>query len=263
MNMAGLILTILLIPAIYPVVLRARAVVAMFEFRGASLAGVVRAAVRGDRQAKPYDLQSKKLPKGRNFYPFGQKVAAGSVLFVGEGNFSFALSLARLRAVEPGGLTATSYEPEESLSETAYDNAQKLIRLGARVRTGVDGTRLADTFPQKHFRLIIFQFPNVASREALYSQNPNHVMITRFLKSASDHLARNGEIVVSTVDSPFYEGAFKMQEAAQKAGLARPVIYDFDPARFAGYAHQNTDNEGSALGNHDTFATFAFSRPTP
>ena len=176
---------------------------------------------------------------------------------------SFALSLARLRPVEPSSLTATSYEPEESLSETAYDNAQKLIRLGARVRTGIDGTRLTDTFPQKHFHLIIFQFPNVASREALYGQNPNHVMITRFLKSARDHLARNGEIVISTVDSPFYEGAFKMHDAAQKAGLAPPVIYDFDPARFAGYTHQNTENEGSALENHDTFATFAFSRPTP
>ena len=235
----------------------------MYEFRGSSLVGVVRAAVRTEKQAEAYGLQSKKLPKGLNFYPFGQKATAGSVLFVGEGNFSFALSLARLRAVDPGGLTATSFEPEESLSETAYDNAQNLFRLGARVRTGVDGTRLADTFPKKHFRLIVFQFPNVAAREALYGQNPNHVMITRFLKSASDHLARNGEIVVSTVDSPFYEGAFKMHEAAQKAHLAPPVIYDFDPARFVGYAHQNTENEGSALENHDTFATFAFSRPAP
>jgi hypothetical protein len=54
-----------------------------------------------------------------------------------------------------------------------------------------------------------------------------------------------------------------MHEAAQKAGLASPVIHDFDPSRFAGYAHQNTENEGSARENHDTFATFAFSRPTP
>jgi 25S rRNA (uracil2634-N3)-methyltransferase len=91
-----------------------------------------------------------------------------------------------------------------------------------------DGTKPSDTVPQKHFRLIIYQFPNVASREALYRQNPNHVMITRLLNGAHDHLTRNGKIVISTVDSPFYEGAFKMHEAAQKAGLASPVIYDFD-----------------------------------
>lgn len=235
----------------------------MHEYRGRSLAEAVQLAVSGDRRAEAPDLSSKKLLKGRGFYPFGQKAAAGSVLFVGEGNFSFALSLARLRGVEPSSLTVTCYEAEDALGDAAYDNAQKLIRLGTRVRTGMDGTKLSDTFPQKRFRLIIFQFPNVASREALYGQNPNHVMITGFLKSAGDHLTRTGEIVISTVDSPFYEGAFKMHEAAQKAGLSAPVIYNFDPSRFAGYSHQNTENEGSALQNHDTFATFAFSRPTP
>lgn len=231
----------------------------MYEFRRRSLADAVQQAVSGGRRAEATDLSFKKLLKTQRAYPFGQKAAAGSVLLVGEGNFSFALSLARLRGVEPGGLTATCYEPEDALGDAAYDNAQTLIRLGARVRTGIDGTKLSDAFPQRRFRLIIFQFPNVASREALYGQNPNHVMITRFLKSAKGHLTRTGEIVVSTVDSPFYEGAFKMHEAAQKAGLAAPVIYDFDPSRFPGYTYQNTENEGSALQNHDTFATFAFS----
>jgi hypothetical protein len=235
----------------------------MYEFRGRSLVEAVRLAVADDRRVGAADLSVKKLVKGRGFYPFGQKAAAGSVLFLGEGNFSFALSLARLRGVEPSGLTATCYEPEDALGDAAYGNAQKLIRLGAHVRTGIDATKLSETFSQQRFRLIIFQFPNVASREALYGQNPNHVMVTRFLKSAKDKLTRTGEIVISTVDSPFYEGAFKLHEAAQKAGLSAPVVYDFDPSRFAGYAHQNTENEGSALQHHDTFATFAFSRSTP
>ena len=187
----------------------------MYEFRGRSLERLFVWPSVASNRLWPLIYTSRNWQRGAVSNPFGLEVAAGLALLVGEGNFSFALSLARLRAVEPSGLTATSYEPEEALSETAYDNAQKLIRLGARVRTGIDGTRLSDTFPQKHFRLIVFQFPNVASREALYGQNPNHVMVTRFLKSSRDHLARNGEIVISTVDSPFYEGAFKMHEAAQ------------------------------------------------
>jgi 25S rRNA (uracil2634-N3)-methyltransferase len=149
------------------------------------------------------------------------------------------------------------------LTEAARDNARKLIALGARVRTGVDGTKLADTFSRERFRTVIFQFPNVSSREAHYGQNPNHVMVTRFLKSARDYLSPDGEIVISTVDSPFYEGAFKMLDAAEKAGLAAPRICDFDPSRFPGYMHQNTENEDSALENHVSFATFVFSKPVP
>jgi 25S rRNA (uracil2634-N3)-methyltransferase len=81
-----------------------------------------------------------------------------------------------------------------------------------------DGTKPSDTVPQRHFRLIIYQFPNVASREAIYRQNPNHVMITRFLKSAHDHLARNDKIVISTVDSPFYKGRSRCTRLRRRRG---------------------------------------------
>lgn len=65
-------------------------------------------------------------------------------------------------------------------------------------------------------------------------------------------------IVISTVDSPFYEGAFKMDDAAKKAGYQPPEIFDFDPDQYSGYIHQNTDNDESALESHDKFATFVF-----
>ncbi len=83
--------------------------------------------------------------------------------------------------------------------------------------------------------------------------------MTRFLRDARNHLKPGGLVVVSTVDSPFYEGAFKMDEAARKARFAAPAIYTFDPKDYLGYTHQNTDNEESAADGHTAFATFVFS----
>lgn len=140
----------------------------------------------------------------------------------------------------------------------AYQNAQSLIRLGVTVKTKIDATKLEDTFGSRQFDRIIFQFPNVASRSSIYGQNPNHTLITRFLKNAKNHLKAMGEIVISTFDSPFYEGAFKMDDVAKKAGYQPPEIFDFDPDQYSGYIHQNTDNDESALENHDAFTTFVF-----
>jgi hypothetical protein len=83
--------------------------------------------------------------------------------------------------------------------------------------------------------------------------------VTRFLKSAQDHLKSGGLVVISTVDSQFYEGAFKMDEAARKSGFAAPAIYTFAPNDYPGYTHQNTANEESAADGHTAFATFVFS----
>ena len=76
---------------------------------------------------------------------------------------------------------------------------------------------------------------------------------------SSGHLKPGGLVVISTVDSPFYEGAFKMNEAAEKAGFARPDIYTFYPKDYPAYSHQNTADEESALDEHTAFATFVFS----
>lgn len=238
----------------------------MYEFRGKSLAEAVSNAVRGEYIQKPavLDFSSpfgvKRIEKEAGHYPFRQKLADGTTLFVGEGNFSFSLFIARSRLVTAARFVSTCYEPESELDDLAYQNAQALIRLGVTVKTDIDATKLDCSFETQQFDRIIFQFPNVASRSSIYGQNPNHTLITRFLKNAKNHLKTSGEIVISTVDSPFYEGAFKMGEAASKAGYQPPVIFDFDPDQYSGYTHQNTDNDESALENHDTFATHVFSK---
>jgi len=226
----------------------------MYEFRGTTLQDAV-------QQALQYpDLSTKTLAKVAAKFDFTARVRAGSVLFVGEGNLSFALTMSRKPSVAASSVLATVYEAKEDLTDAAYDNARKLLKLGCSVKTGVDATHLSDTIGKRQFRTIIFQFPNVASRDPRYGQNPNHVLVTQFLKNASNHLRPGGLIAISTVDSPFYEGVFKMDEAARKAGFMAPAIYIFDPKDYLGYTHQNTANEDSAADGHTAFATFVFSR---
>lgn len=161
-----------------------------YEFRGTSLYDAVQKAVGQDRPK----LEQKKLQKTAAKFDFAARVRLGSALFVGEGNFSFALSMARLKGVTPSSLLATAYEAEADLSDMAYDNAAKLLKLGAQVK-----------------------------------------------------------------NSPFYEGAFKMNDVAKKADLPAPAIYTFNPEDYPGYAHQNTADEESAIDEHTAFATFVFS----
>ncbi len=113
-------------------------------------------------------VEQKKLNRATQKFDFAARARLGSALFVGEGNFSFALALAHLKGVSPSSLLATEYEDEADLGDTAYDNAAKLLKLGAQVKTGVDATCLSKAIGPRRFRTIIFQFPNVASREALY-----------------------------------------------------------------------------------------------
>ncbi|AXX98056.1 class I SAM-dependent methyltransferase [Profundibacter amoris] len=236
----------------------------MYEYRGKTLSEAVSNAVRGNSLPKfdvlefPQSLGTKKIEKRSDHYPFKRNLKNGTTLFVGEGNFSFSLNMARARLVKASQFISTSYESENDLDDLAYQNAQSLISLGVTVKTNVDATKLKDTFGNRRFDRIIFQFPNVASRSSIYGQNPNHTLITRFIKNAKDHLKALGEIVISTVDSPYYEGAFKMDDAAKKAGYQPPEIFDFDPDQYSGYIHQNTDNDESALESHDKFATFVF-----
>ena len=42
----------------------------------------------------------------------------------------------------------------------------------------------------------------------------------------------NGQVLISTVDSPHYNGAFQFDDAAKIAGFMPPEVYPFDPASF-------------------------------
>jgi 25S rRNA (uracil2634-N3)-methyltransferase len=191
-------------------------------------------------------------------FDFVSTIAKGRTLLVGEGNLSFALSLAGMELINPRQLTATTYETTNELSEAAQENANTLRYAGARVLHGIDATKLPATFGRERFDTIVFQFPNVASREPVEGHNPNFILVRDFLISAAAQLASGGQVLISAVDSPHYRGAFQFEEAAALAGFQEPLSYPFDPAAFSGYEHIMTHEDGSALDNHDAFATWLF-----
>ena len=83
-------------------------------------------------------------------------------------NLSFALTMSGKPRVPTSSILATVYEAEEDLTDSAYENARKLLNQGCRVNTGVDATRLSDTIWKRQFRTIIFQSPNLDSRDPRY-----------------------------------------------------------------------------------------------
>lgn len=110
------------------------------------------------------------------------------------------------------------------------------------------------------FDSIVFQFPHVGSREPVEEHNPNFILVRDFLRSAAAQLAPGGQVLISAVDSPHYEGAFQFDDAAEIAGFLPPEVYPFDPSAFPGYTHTMTHEEGDALDNHDAFGTWIFKR---
>jgi len=180
-----------------------------------------------------------------------------NTLLIGEGNLSFAKSLLFL----PYGITsmtATTFEKQKDISNETKDNATILHCHGATVIHDVDATRLNDRLGTSKYNAIIFQFPNIGSRDPKYGQNPNHIMVRKFLANAKDHLCPSGKILITAVDTPYYDGVFRFEDAANFAGCNITETHPFDPIVFRGYSHINTLDDESAIKDHKRFVTSVF-----
>lgn len=204
-------------------------------------------------------LELKHKLTEREPFDFVSAAKDGPTLLVGEGNLSFSLSLASRMGSTAAMLRVTTYETRSNISDVAQHNAAQLSKLGSAVLYGVDARRLEEWFPVSRFKFVVFQFPNDASRRPLHGRNPNHVLIRRFMRSARHVLASNGRVAITVIDSPHYDGAFSMHEAAAWAGLSPPRIYPFRMGAHPGYTHSNTQDENeSALVRQDMLQTYVF-----
>jgi hypothetical protein len=117
---------------------------------------------------------------------------------------------------------------------------------GATVMSGVDATRLSKWFGRRKFDFIACQLPNVGSRNPLYGRNPNHVIVRCCMKSATDHLNRNGIVAISAVNNPHYDGAFDVDGASECNEYEIPVVYPFYFSDYPSYTHVKTKDDGRA-----------------
>lgn len=118
--------------------------------------------------------------KRRTTIPF---FATDKILLIGEGNFSFALSLVvdpppELRSLLSANITATSYDSESDCYRK-YPESQRIVASlkdkGVQVIFNVDGTKLelnTSSLRGRRYDRIVWNFPHAGMSSALVHLDP-------------------------------------------------------------------------------------------
>ncbi|KAI8866593.1 hypothetical protein GQ42DRAFT_165406 [Ramicandelaber brevisporus] len=126
------------------------------------------------------------------------------ILLIGEGNFSYAHSIARTLG-SAKSITATCYDSEQDLitkygeSEDVQSHIAAFTALGGTILYNVDGTRLNATKPLKNkvFDHIVFNFPHAGAGIKDQDRNirTNQSLLVKFFQSAQQHLKESDDAV--------------------------------------------------------------------
>jgi 25S rRNA (uracil2634-N3)-methyltransferase len=182
-----------------------------------------------------------------------------TILFVGEGNFSFTLSIARI--LQRGDtLLATCLDSEEIVKEK-YPDAEEIIQeikeWGGSIYYEVDGCSLRNYKTitkhkfesQSHteqtkktlFDLIIFMFPHVGFGIKDQNKNvqENQKLLKRFLVSAKEFLKPQGRVVITIKEGIPYD-LWELKALAKGEGFRCVLSLKFKPEEFPDYFHRRT-----------------------
>lgn len=230
---------------------------------------------------KKFEAQKKKSISGggkaqsnqKGFVPFNTE---NTVLLVGEGDFSFAVSVVKNNHVLPTNLVATSYDRREIATEkytTAANNLEYLESRGVKVLFEIDATKLPQTLglsskknkltlfsASQKLDVILFNFPhtgkgikdmdrNVRDHQKLvlqYFQNCNElfpIVNERSLDAAfSGYSKANDErIILSTFEGePYVFWGIKAIARSEDWKVQRSGRFDWD--LFPEYHHRRTNS---------------------
>ncbi|TMW64296.1 hypothetical protein Poli38472_012918 [Pythium oligandrum] len=186
------------------------------------------------------NLASFSNPNPKTLGPFSDR---HRILIVGDGDFSFALSL----AVYMGGrnITATCYDSQHDLREkysNALVNADALETAGASVHYSVDATALekeAWIHSVERFHSIAFNFPHLggATEEDV---EKNQELLRDFFYSTRAFLhPTQGQVLVALRNTLFYN-RWDIEEQARISGFKLKRIEAFDSSIYSGYQAQRT-----------------------
>ncbi|KAI9915479.1 hypothetical protein PsorP6_007632 [Peronosclerospora sorghi] len=187
-----------------------------------------------------FSLTTSSNPNPKKLGPFSDRQR---ILIVGDGDFSFSLSL----AVFLGGknLVATCYDSKSDLNKkysNALLNADALETAGAEVHFNVNATCLekeswiSNTHP---YHSIVFNFPHVGGgTEADVTSNQK--LLRDFFYSTRKYLhPTRGQVLVSLRNTLFYN-RWKIQEQAKMSGFNLKRTELFDASIYSGYEPQRT-----------------------
>lgn len=195
----------------------------------------------------------QKWAQKHSLVPFekGQKI-----LFVGEGNFSFAASCIENHLEHGEDVVATSFDDEATVHNKYPDAAVHITTIEdccGTVKHAIDATKLEQHFPNTHFDVVIFMFPHVAAGIADEDRNilTNQKMLSSFFKTAQEVLAPEGTIAVSLAVSKTYD-LWDIRGLAKAQGLKVKTSGPFQGTLFPGYEHRRTqgfmDDKGQFRG---------------
>lgn len=171
------------------------------------------------------------------------------ILLVGEGDFSFALCLARSFG-SGSNIVATSldsYDAVISKYKRGYSNVQKLQSYGATLIFGVDATKMkysATDLANWRFDRIVYNFPHAGFHGK--EDNPNLIrmhqdLVEGFFRNAAEMLRADGQVHVShKTTTPFSD--WKIVDLAFRNSLMLLDCVNFDIKDYPGYENKRGDS---------------------
>ncbi|KAG6770943.1 hypothetical protein D5086_011826 [Populus alba] len=186
------------------------------------------------------------------------------MLLVGEGDFSFSVSLARAFG-SACNLVSTTVDTQDNIAKkysNGVRNVRELEEKGGLVFYGVDAKEMSGHFflRTQRFDRIVFNFPHVGFLfpEASYCQiQLNKSLIKGYLSNAKVLLKQDkGEIHVTHKEGDPYD-KWDLVKKAEKIGLGLHEIVPFSRGDYPGYenkrAHGSQSDAPFPLGNSSTY----------
>ncbi|CAJ2640132.1 unnamed protein product [Trifolium pratense] len=169
------------------------------------------------------------------------------ILLVGEGDFSFSLSLAKAFA-SASNIVASSLDTHDDVIKKyklAKSNLDELKKLGACILHGVDATKLKfdSHLKMRRFDRIIFNFPHagfVKKEDNLLMIKMHKDLVYGFFKNARHMLVANGEIHVNHKMKPPYTN-WNIEKLAEKSFLILIECAKFEKKDYPGYNNKRGD----------------------
>ncbi|XP_058783969.1 heavy metal-associated isoprenylated plant protein 41-like [Vicia villosa] len=185
------------------------------------------------------------------------------ILLVGDGDFSFSLSLAKAFG-SADNIVATSLDTNAEVTKkykNAKSNLEELQKLGAYLLHGVDATKMKfhPDLKMRRFDRIIFNFPHAG----FYGKEDNSMMIKMhmdlvfgFFKNATHMLRINGEVHVNHKTTPPFD-TWNIEKLAEQSFLMMIECADFKQEDYPGYnnkrGHRSRCDDPFPLGKCSTF----------